>query len=61
MAYIQFPGETVDMPFSFKYNLSQQGVETRLGVFSTVDSARQAFVDVLAMKHGYAQLISIEA
>lgn len=58
---VQFPGETVDMPFSFKYNLSQQGVETRLGVFSTVDSARQAFVDVLAMKHGYAQLISIEA
>ena len=58
---IQFPGETVDMPFSFKYNLSQQGVETRLGVFSTVDSARQAFVDVLVMKHGYAQLISIEA
>ena len=56
---VQFPGETVNMPFSFKYNISEQGVETRLGVFSTVELARQAMVDTLAVKYGYAHLISV--
>lgn len=56
---VQFPGETVNMPFSFKYNISEQGIETRLGVFSTVELARQAMVDTLVVKYGYAHLISV--
>lgn len=53
---VQLTGESVDMPFSFEYNIERDRIVTDHGNFASLEEAKKAFVINLRKRYRWAKL-----